>query len=296
MVRSSRWSVQKSGSSPAAARAPGQQELGRAPRRRGAPRRPPRRRLRSDRGLPAAERADQALASARSLGVAHEAHRLTVGHHRRHRGGSQRGGQLAGPLPAHDHRGQSPRDGPARGGSRGAQRLLRDRRLREQSRDQLASSPLPHAGRRRLLERITLGGGRGELVDVRENRFAEIEERSVRNPGGGSRLGHPPPGDAGAHAVRGEQGVERAALAVLAAAKVHVDAPCARALPARLLDDLEEARERPLHPDPDSAPELAGQRPRVGRDLTADRGDDLVGKGGEAGAEGRDDLLRQTRA
>ena len=62
-----------------------------------------------------------------------------------------------------------------------------------------------------------------ELVDVGEDRLGEQVERPRLEPGRSPAAAQPPPGDAGAEAVGGQQRVEAAAGAQLAAAEVDVD-------------------------------------------------------------------------
>ena len=87
----------------------------------------------------------------------------------------------------------------------------------------------------------------------------------------------PPPGDPGAEPVGGEQGVERAPLAVLAAAERR-GRRASLALRSRLRvgDQVDELAQRLLDPAADPGAEPAAQRAAVGGHALADRLDDLV--------------------
>ena len=108
---------------------------------------------------------------------------------------------------------------------------------------------------------------------------------SGSSPPVAARLHEAPPRQPRAEPVGGQQRVEAAPGAHLAAAEVHVGQAPAAVVAGRVLDQVDEAPERVLDAEPDDAPELALHRPRVVGHLDGDRADHLVGEPGEDRAQ-----------
>jgi hypothetical protein len=155
--------------------------------------------------------------------------------------------------------------------------------------------PLRLARRGRLLAGVAVGRLGGDLVDVREDRLAEVVEHFRREPGPAAGLHEPPPCEPRADAVGGQQRVEAAAGVVLPAAQVDVDRAGGADVRGRVLDELEEALEGDLDPAPDLDAERAFHSARIIRDLGGDRGDHLVGEPGEHGPQGGSGLRGDRR-
>ena len=207
--------------------------------RRRAPRRPPPRRSRPRRaGARAARRSSPAAPRPDSPSPAVAATSAATPP----RGSRQRGGRRRGP------------DG-----------LLPGGRVLGEEPHQPAAAALVLAGRGGLLLRVALGRLGGELVDVGEDRAAERVDRVGLQAAGDARLDEPPPGEAGADAVGGEQRVEAAARLELPAPELDVGAARARRVGVGRGEQVEEAVERDLDADPHGLPELALERPRVAR-------------------------------
>jgi hypothetical protein len=134
---------------------------------------------------------------------------------------------------------------------------------------------------------VALGRLGREHVDVGEDPLGEQVERVgiEARPDADGR--EPPPRDARADPVGGEQRVQAAACPHLALAEraVHVRTPNR---PARL-DLGEQVAERRLHAGDDADPEVALDRPRVARDVGDDRLNHLLGGLIEDRAEHLDD-------
>ena len=89
------------------------------------------------------------------------------------------------------------------------------------------------------------------------------------------RLREPPPRHARADPVGGLKGIERAALAQLAAAEADVDVAARLTAAVRVADQGHELAQRLRHADLHSAAEGALERSRVLGHLTCDRREDL---------------------
>ena len=101
------------------------------------------------------------------------------------------------------------------------------------------------------------------------------------------------PGQARAEAVGAQQRVEAAPGAHLAAAERDVDLACAAVAGRRVLDAVDEARQRALDADPQRATERSLQRARVVGDLAADGGDHLLRELRQRRAQGGRERGRQ---
>ena len=164
---------------------------------------------------------------------------------------------------------------PAGGVRRLRERLRAAGSLDQQPHDRLAAA-LRLARGLRLLGRVPLGRDRRDLVDVGEDRLGQRGELRGRGARVAGRLGDPPPRHPGPDAVRGEQRLERAPLAQLAAPEVEVDGAPALGIGAGALDVVDEPGERRADAGAHPAPEAALERSRVLGHGLADRGDDLV--------------------
>ena len=138
---------------------------------------------------------------------------------------------------------------------------------------------------RRLRLGVAVGRERRELVDVGEHRLGEQGQRPPVDPGLDRDRRDPPPGDPGAEPVGGEQGVERAALAVLAPAERPVDGVAGAAVEVGIADQVDELAQRLLDPAADPGAEAPAQRAPVGGHALADRLDDLVAERGDVRAD-----------
>src|SRR5206468_11401563 len=134
-----------------------------------------------------------------------------------------------------------------------------------------APAPLALAVHARLLGRVALDRLGRDLVDVREDRLAEVVDGVRRQPAGRGRVDDAPPGDARADAVRGQQRVEAAAGPGLTApeADVHVAGPVG-GRGVRLLKGVDETAQRHVVATTAIAPERAGERARGFGPLGAD--------------------------
>ena len=198
----------------------------------------------------------------------------------------------SGPAaPARRRRGHERRDGarqrPAGRGGGGEHRLLVGGRVLREQPHEPPPQPLALARGGRLLLRVALRRLGRELVDVGEDRLAERVDGVGLEPAVAARLHEPPPRQPRAEPVGGQQRVEAAPRAHLAAAEVHVGRAPAAVVAGRVLDQVDEAPERALDAEPHDAPELALHRPRVVGHLDGDRADHLVGQPGQDGTQHR---------
>ena len=154
----------------------------------------------------------------------------------------------------------------------------------QQQLDQGGAQPVGLARPRGLLLGEAVGRLGRELVDVGEDALGQQDERVGVQAGRHAGAGEPAPGDDRPDAVGGQQRLQRASLARLAAPEGDVD-PAARGGPAAGALLRAELLQRLLHADPHRLPEGALQRPGVRGHLGADRVDDLVGQPGSCGAK-----------
>ena len=186
----------------------------------------------------------------------------------------------AGPRQRRDRRGEHPAG--VGGGERDRVRILLG--LEQEQREAPAKAVrLTCSGR--LLLRVALGGERRDLVDVREDRLGEQCQRPAIDVRLDRKRRDPSPRHPGAELVGGEQRVERAPLAVLAAAEAAIDVARGRAVELWIRDQLDELSQRLLDPEPDPGAEAPGERSSVGGDAVADRSDDLVAERGQVRRE-----------
>ena len=130
-----------------------------------------------------------------------------------------------------------------------------------------------------LLAGEAFGGLGGELVDIGEDRLGQEHQRLRSQARLKAQRGQAAPGDAGAAAVGGEQRIERAAGADLAAPEVDGDGA---AIDDSTASELDELGERAL----DAASHGSGaarERAGVLGDFGGDRGDDLLGQRRQVG-------------
>ena len=189
----------------------------------------------------------------------------------------------------------SARQRPARGLGGGPDRLDGRRRILHSSRN----SPLPAAlavarGLRLRLGEARRGLGR-DLVDVGEDRLAEVVQRVGREAGARAGLDEAPPCPPRADAVGGEQRVQRAPGLVLAGAEPQVGVARAGIVGRLAHQQVHEAVERDLHAEAHDLAEAALHRARVAGHLGGDRGDDVVGEARERRAERVRCLWRERR-
>ena len=162
-----------------------------------------------------------------------------------------------------DERGDPRRRRPAGAHGGGAHASGGGRRVGGEQEHELRAAALALAG-----ERPT---ARPRSPRSTRRRSRRCRRRSPRRGGRGRRLeagahaglDEAPPGDLRADAVGGQQRVERAPLAQLAAAELEVDAPVALADAAGLLDRVHEAAQRALDAVAQRHAERALQRARV---------------------------------
>ena len=166
----------------------------------------------------------------------------------------------------------------------------------EQQRREPAAQPLALARGGRLRLRVAVGRERGELVDVGEHGLGQEGQRAPVDAGLDRDRRDPPPGDPGAQAVGGEQRVERAPLAVLAPAEPAIHRVAGAAVEVGVGDQVDELRQRLLHPGQDPGPEPAAERAAIGGHALADRVDDLVAERGDVRADQLADPRRERRA
>ena len=131
----------------------------------------------------------------------------------------------------------------------------------EQQPREAAPSSLRLAGRLELLARVALRRERRDSSMYANTAAASATSDARVGTGADRRLGEAPPRDPRAETVGGEQRVERAPLAVLAAAEPAIDPRRGGAVEPWILDQVDELSQRLLDPDPDPAP----KRPRSGR-------------------------------
>ena len=172
-------------------------------------------------------------------------------------------GALAGRGGRSGHeRGHAARQRPDGGGRRGAHRLLGGGRVLGQQPHEAPAAALRLAGDGGLLLRVAVRRLGGDLVDVGEDRLAEVVEHLRGEARLAAGLDEAPPREARADAVGGQQGVEAAPGVELAAPEVDVDRPrAAAAARLRVLDQRQEALEGDLHAAPHGGPE----RPSIAR-------------------------------
>ena len=160
-----------------------------------------------------------------------------------------------------------------RGGA--ADRGLVGVRPEQQGRDPAAHALALPRGRRLGLG-IAVGRERGEAVDVGEHGLGEQRQRAPVGSGLDRDRRYPPPGDASTEPVGGEQGVERAPLAVLATPEGAIDGVAAGPVELGIGHQVDELPQRLGHPAADPGPEPPSQRPAIGGHALADRLDHLV--------------------
>ncbi len=184
--------------------------------------------------------------------------------------------------PRHDDRGEDVGQ-PVGGGTSG----VFDRHRAAARQHQLAEPvPQPAAFARRLglRQRIALGGGTGDLVDIGEHRLSQRHEPVRVQPAVPCRVRKPAPGDPGTNPVGTEQRVQGAAGAELAAPQPDVDLAAGgqvRRAARVCVDHGEEAHQRLLNTLADTAAEGAFQRPGVRRYLARDSRDQIIAQGYE---------------
>ena len=144
---------------------------------------------------------------------------------------------------------------------------------------------LPLARSEQLGLRVALDRLGRELVDVGEDALCQQVHRLRGHARRRAGRGQPPPGHPRAHPVGGQQRVETAALAPLAAPQRAVD--LGLALGRGVAHLPQELAQRLVDPCPQPAAERALQRAGVGWDLGRDGGHDLVGEAGQLGLQHR---------
>ena len=169
-------------------------------------------------------------------------------------------------------------------GGRGANRGLVGLGVEQQGREP-PPQPLALARGGRLRLRVAVGRERRELVDVGEHGLGQEGQRAAVDAGLDRDRRDPAPGDPRAEAVGGEQRVERASLAVLAPAEPAIHRVAGAAVEVGVGDQVDELRQRLLHPGQDPGAEPAAERAAVGGHALADRGDDLVAERGDVRAD-----------
>src|SRR3954468_1397562 len=200
-------------------------------------------------------------------------------------GGERVGGERAGPLGLGHERDEPIGQPPGRALGLGADALGCGGRVGGQQAREGAEAALALARGARLLGGVALDRLGGDRVDVGEDRLADVVERLGGQPAGRAGIDDAPPRHARADAVRGQERVEAAAGARLAAAERDVDLALAVARAARSLEPVDEAAQRDLDAAAHVAPEGAGQWAGVFGDLGANRGDDLLCRAVERGAQ-----------
>ena len=238
----------------------------------------------AERGAPPGQRADEHLVEAGRLGIAEERdQRVLPRCDERIR--RQPSGHALAALGGPRQRGDLRRRTPVRPARQRHDLLRPRRRRRQQPLEQRATARLALAGAARLLLRVALRRGRGQLVDIGEQRLGGPVHRGRRQTGVLASFDQPAPGHPRPEAIGGQERLEAAALAQLAGTERHVHRPTRKLGPRPRGHQLDETGQRLLDAGADVAAVAAAQLAAVGRDPLPDRGHDLVGQAGQRGPQ-----------
>ena len=164
----------------------------------------------------------------------------------------------------------------------------------QQQVQQFGAPPVHRAGAFGLLEGVGLGAHRRQLVDVGEDRFAQVHHDALAQLVFHRDPGHLPERHAGAHPVGAQQRVHAPALPELAAAQPGHQLPAflgQRRQPGP--GQLQEAVQRRGHAPPQAAAEAPLDGPGVRRNQLRDGVDDGLHDAGHPGPQHVADLPRQ---